>query len=358
MHAFIVTVPYVLIEVTNFVLANEINDADVYITKTFANAESVADRLKDTGVFEHVYIVENVLLTYPITIKKCLEVVKNGKRVVKELSARKYEYAYYCNTGWLINSIFYTGFVKGNEHCKHRFLEHEYGTYLIEYSKKPLYLRLLINLMGYKCMDGTMLEALYMFEPGLLKVPHYGELRTMPLIDRNNKKLVSALNCAFDFNPEDNEFNDKDIIILEQGPLKIDFDKEAFWESILNKINHSRAIIKAHPRQSGSTLQQSGINISKKFSVPWEVIALNTNIEEKTQITIFSASCVMPKINFNLEPTVILLYKLVPVDYVNFVGRQIDELHEEIKNKYSDKNKFFIPETMEEFEEYCKKYII
>ena len=356
MHAFIVTVPYVLIEVTNFILANEIADADVYITRTFFDAEAVAERLKDTEVFAHVYIMDNVLLTYPITGKKCIEVVKNGKRVVKDLSGRKYDYAYYCNTGWLINSIFYTGFVKGNKYCKHSFLDHGYGTYLTEYSKKPLYLKLFINLMGYKCMDGSMLEALYMFDPDMLKVPHNGELRIMPYIDRNNKKLVNTLNHAFAFDPENNEFNDKDIIILEQGPLKVEFDKESFWTSILNRINHDEAIIKAHPRQNGSTLQQSGISISEMFSIPWEMIALNINIEEKTQMTIFSTSCVMPKINFDLEPTVIMLYKLVPVDYTNFMNKQMDDLLLEIQNKYSDKRKFFIPETIEEFEKYCREH--
>ena len=48
----------------------------------------------------------------------------NGKKVVKDMSTRKYDYIYYNNSGWLINSIFYTGALKGNPDCEQHFIEH------------------------------------------------------------------------------------------------------------------------------------------------------------------------------------------------------------------------------------------
>lgn len=356
MHAFLVTVPYVLIEVINFVIANDITDADIYISRSFKNADDVYERLSKADIFKNVYIFDSILLTYPITIKKCIETVKNGWNAVRMIKRNKYSYAYYCNTGWLVNSIFYTGIIKGNKLCEQRFLEHGFGTYIIKYDKKPIILRMLINLMGFRCMDGSMISKLYVYNEKLIKAAQPGVITKMPYIDKNNDKLMKALNYAFDVNESHKEFIGKRIVIMEQGPLKIDFDKEKFWKPILDKIDKRKCIIKAHPRQVGSTLQKSGIDISENNFIPWEVIALNIDVDNLTQISIFSSSCVMPKACCNLEPRVILLYKLLPVDYTLFFGKDIEWIFETVKESYHDKDKFFIPETMEEFDEYCKRY--
>ena len=70
MHAFIGTVPFTIIEAINFVIANEIKDADLYVVKVFDGAEKVGERIRGTGVFKNVYILDDVLLTYPITFSK------------------------------------------------------------------------------------------------------------------------------------------------------------------------------------------------------------------------------------------------------------------------------------------------
>lgn len=352
-HAFVATLPFTLIEAINFVISFGITEADVYITKTFANADKIAARLRETGVFKNVYLEEDVLLTYPITVKKCWDMVMNGKRVVKEIKQRSYDYAYYNNGGWLVNSIFYTGFIKGNPKCKQRYIEHGCISYYVEYGKKPWYLRPLITLCGYKCMDGTMLEALYMFAPQFLKVHQYGEIRKMPYMDKDNRKFIEAINYIFDFDPKQNEFIDKEIIIMEQGPLGVDFDMIAFWEGVIQYIPKKNAIIKAHPRQKKSALQQMGIDIASDHSIPWEVIALNIDMSNKTQITIFSGSCLLPKMGCNIESSVVLLYKLLPVDYLLY-GKQIVELADEVGKRYEDKSKFFVPETFEELEIFLK----
>ena len=355
-HAFVATVPVTLIEAINFVVSFNIKDADVYITRSFVDSDGVAERLSECKLFKNVYIYDDVLLTYPITARKCCHVVLNGKKIVKDISSRSYDYAYYNNSGWLINSIFYTGFIKGNKKCKHRFIEHGYNTYLNEYGRKPWLLGALIKICGYKCMDGSMLEALYMFNPSLLKVPQNGEIRTMPYMDKNNALFVDILNHTFNFDPNKNEFKNKKLIIMEQGPLKEEFDIEEFWKNILSDVEKETAIIKCHPRQRKSALQNMGIELSNSNTIPWEVIALNTEMEDKVQMTIFSGSCIIPKTCCNIESTVILLYKLLPIDY-SFIGEKVVELTNEIGTQYEDEKKFFIPETLEELKNYCKEHI-
>lgn len=354
MHIFIGTVPFTLIEAINFVVANDIEDADLYLVKVFDKAEEVAERIKKANVFKNVYIVENVLLTYPITIKKCIEVVKNGKKLIDDLKNRNYDYAYYNNSGYLINSIFYTGINKGNSKCSHNFIEHGYYTYTTDYSDKPWYLKSLIRLIGLKCMDGSMLDKLYMFEPELMCTRHDGQVVKMKKIDKTNKKLIDTMNFVFNYNKNDNQFRDKDIIIMEQGPMKEAFDKEIFWNKITSYINKESAIIKAHPRQKNSTLQELEIEVSRNHTLPWEIEILNNDISNKIQMTIFSGTCVFPKLMFDEELTVIFLYKLLPIDY-SFLGEKLVEFADRIGEQYKNKNKYFIPETFEELSDYCMK---
>lgn len=232
-HAFVASVPFTLMEAIHFTLTYDL-DADVYITKSYTDAANVAERLKTTKVFKNVYLVENVLLEYPITVKKCIKIVVQGKKLVKELKTRRYDYGYYNNSGWLINSIFYTGFIKGNGKCKQRFIEHGFNSMINDYADKPWYMRGLINLFAFKCMDGSMLEALYLFEPKLLRARHDGEKRVMPKMDRNDDRFRETVNTVFGYSDKRNEFIDKQVIIMEEGPQKEYYDKSGFWLSLIH----------------------------------------------------------------------------------------------------------------------------
>lgn len=354
-HAFIATVPLTLIEAINFVVSFNLSDADVYITKSFASAEEVSRRLSETHIFQNVFLVDDVLLTYPITLKKCVRTVLNGRKLVNRIAEFHYDYGYYNNSGWLINSIFYTGFIKKNKSCKHCFIEHGYNTYLNDYGTKPRYLRLLIRLCGFQCMDGSMIETLYMYHPSLLKVHQNGDVKKMPYIDKDNRELIEAINHTFGFDIKNNIFCGKKVIVMEQGPQKVKFNKEKYWNDMLKHLPKSESIIKAHPRMWTSTLQDYGIEIYTNHSLPWEVIALNTDMSDKIQMAMFSGSCLMPKLICNIESTIILLYKLLPVDYT-FLGKDIDNLVEDMRSFYENSDNIFVPETIGELYDFLKKH--
>lgn len=354
MHAFIGTVPFTIIEAVNFVLSHEVKDADLYLVKVFDGAEEVGKRISELKIFNNVYILEDILLTYPITLKKCIGVMKNGKKVLRSLKNRKYEFCYYNNSGWLINSFFYTGFMQSNPAIKNIFIEHGYYSYVTDYADKPWYLKWLIRLFGLKCMDGSMIDTIYMFEPELMCAPHSGKIEKMKKLDKNTPRLIEALNHIFDYDIEQNEYLDKDIIIMEQGPMKVAFDKDAFWDKVFECIDMERTIIKAHPRQKNSTLANRGAAVSQNHTLPWEMEILNNDINNKVQITIFSGACVSPKLMFDDEPTVIFLYKLLPVDY-SFLGKKIMEFADQIGQKYHNTKKYFVPEDFEQLRDYCLK---
>lgn len=355
MHAFIGTVPFTLIEAINYVISYDIKDADLYFVTVFDGAAEIGDRIRKANIFKNVFMVEDVLLTYPITINKCLKVVKNGKKLQKELAGRQYEYIYYNNSGWLINSIFYNGIYKGNSKVKNIFLEHGYSTYIKYYDKKPWYLKLLINLVGLRCMDGTMLDEVYMFEPELNCVKQNGTIKKMKKIDKTNIRLKEAMNSVWDYDLSgDNEYRNKKVIIMEQGPQKVEFDNKSFWKEILSVLDLNQVIVKAHPRQKNSVLSDLGVKISHNHTLPWEIEVLNHDMDSKVLITIFSGACLSSKLLFEEEPTIIFLYKLLPVDY-SFLGEELVNFADKVGYLYKNKEKYFIPESIEEFQDYCIK---
>lgn len=357
MHAFFSTVPFTILEAVSYVIENGIKDADLYLSCTFKNAEEVGERIKQSGVFANVYTIKNVLLTYPITVKKCREVLRNRKKFLSDIKCRHYNYAYYNNSGFLINSIFYTGVYQSNKNAKHIFLEHGHYSYMNRYSDKPWYLKYLISAFGLKCMDGHQLEKVYMYEPGLSAVEQDAPVEQLKKIDILDSRMREKLNYIFDYDSEKDEFKGKKVIIMEQSKLKVDFDKEVFWSNVFECIGKEHSIIKPHPRQVNSTIGNFGIDVCKNNTIPWEIVCLNNDLSEKVQITIFSQACVSPKLIFNEEPTVIFLYKLLPVSY-DFLGNGLLKFADSIGNLYTDKTKYFIPNSFEELRNYCIKHNI
>ena len=354
MKAFIATVPFTIIEAVNYVVSENIDDADIYLVNVFNDAREIYENIKKTDVFKNAYFVEDVLLTYPITLKKCFKVIKNGRKFIRDNKKRKYDAVYYNNSGWLINSVFYTAFRKGNKNLENNFIEHGFYSYTNDYSQKPWYMRHLVHLFGMRCMDGSMLDNLYMFHPEIMSMPTSANICKMKKMDKTNKRLVNSLNTIFGYSPEQDEFSEKKIIIMEQGPQKYEFDKDGFWNRILKMIDKDNAIVKAHPRQKQSSLIDKGVAVCTNHTVPWEIELLNMDINDKVQMTIFSGSCISPKLLFDEEPTVIFLYKIAPIDQ-SVWGEGVTAFADSLGEMYRDKSKYFVPNSWEEFDAYLKK---
>ena len=143
---------------------------------------------------------------------------------------------------------------------------------------------------------------------------------------------------------------------MEQGPRKEPIDMYALWEKVSKLIPMDKAIVKSHPRQKKGNLAGLGFDIFKRYTTPWEVVSLNQNMSDKIIMSIFSTACIYPKIMYDDEPRVIMLYKLIGIDYT-FFGEGMIGFVEGVGNLYREKDRFFVPETWEELEAYCKKYL-
>jgi hypothetical protein len=354
MNAYIASVPLHILVAIQMIKQNDIKDCDLYYVPTSNNANILMDAVRKTGIFNSVTVLPNINIEYPITIKQCINISFNRFKVRKILKNRYYENVYYNTDGWLLNSIIYSSLP--NTEAKNIFVENGLNPYITPYDSKQWYLRLYINLNFMTCMDGKYIDERYVFRPSLISVPQSGQIKKIDTLDRNDIRMRELVNDIYGYDEEKDSFDNKDIIIMEQGPRKEPIDMVRLWGKVKKYIPVDKSIVKSHPRQKNSALRGLGFDVYERYVIPWEVLTLNQDMNNKTLICIFSTSCVNPKVMYDEEPRVIFLYKLIGMDY-SFFGKGMISYVEHVKELYRDKEKFFIPETWDEFDEYCREYL-
>lgn len=353
MDAYIASVPVHLLYAMQMIKQKKIKDCDLYYVPTTSNADEFLEAIRRTKVFRSVTMLPNINIEYPITISQCLKISWNRFGARKILKTPKYDNVYYNTDGWLLNSIIYSSLK--NKKAHNIFVENGVNPYITPYDDKEWYLRMYINCNIMTCMDGRFIDERYVFEPSLVSVPQSGSMNQISKINRNDEDFKRLINDIFEYDDVKDSFSYKKVIIMEQAPRKEPIDMVGLWKHVSNFIDKDATIVKSHPRQKNSILRGLGFDVYERYRIPWEVLALNQDIEDKTLLTIFSTSCVNPKLMFDEEPRVIMLYKLLGMDY-SFFGEGLIKFVEGVGSLYRDKEKFFIPESWMEFEEYCIKH--
>lgn len=164
------------------------------------------------------------------------------------------------------------------------------------------------------------------------------EILQLPSI---NNDFLNMANMIFD----SKKYSFRKIIWLTQ-PISYFCDEKAIINSICTNIKGFKDYIsvKIHPSDTNVSLyedffcvQQSGL---------WELNILNINIDEYILFGIYSSAQFTPKILFDKEPYVILLYKLFPnlfPDQANLVG-----FVNKFISSYKDKSRIVVPESFDE----------
>ena len=356
MDAFFATIPTHFFYIFQMIKQNNIEECDLYYTNVTKDAEEIVGRIEKLNIFKNVYLLPNISIEYPITVKRCVDIAIKKKAVSRLLKGKEYRNVYYDVDGWLYNSIIFTGLNGKKKQFKNIFVENGVNPYITSYDSKEWYLRLFINLNGLVCMDGKYIDERYVLEPSMIGVNQSGVIKKIEKLNSNDDELKEHLNLIFNYDGELDSFKQNDIIIMEQAPRKEPIDMYSLWQKVGMKINKDRAIIKPHPRQMDSELRSLGYRTYDRNTIPWELSLLNENMENKTIISTFSTTCITPKLMFGQEPRIIMLYKLMGRDY-SFFGEGMLSFVEKVKNSYENREKFFVPESWEEFDDYCERYL-
>ena len=350
---YLCTTPFQIMSAISLVI-NMNETADIYIDPQFSNAQEYASRLKELRLFRNVVVLSNIGITK--RMRNSGKVMRSaiitglylwsksfcGKFLIKDT---------YYNKMYISNNGFYANILKVY------FGKHKIDTEVIyfddgegSYDNERVFNESRNNdrlkkLLGIKKEERSLIRFLYF--PFLYKALNSDSkdiIKQLPFWDSNKRVEESIIYIFGKAEPISEKY-----IILDTMPYEWMDAVEA--EEYIELIKHicdqagiDQVCIKKHPRDKASYGEEY-----KEYSgrsTPFECICLSTNMENKVLITLSSTAVLTPKMLFDQEPYIILLYKLFSLKSANDERR--DRLYYNIANNYNKSERVMIPETFEE----------
>lgn len=133
---------------------------------------------------------------------------------------------------------------------------------------------------------------------------------------------------------------------------KIDKANSEKLISLVLNIAKERMAIKPHPSNYDELKknQKNTVLIDSKDN--FEIIYMNGGVKDAILISAFSTACLLPKLIFNEEPKVILLYRLF--ERYPDVWKSGEEFYLRVQKDYTNPDNFIIPNNLDELEEALK----
>ncbi|MBR6081595.1 MAG: hypothetical protein IKP62_01565 [Salinivirgaceae bacterium] len=361
---FVCTTPYQVMAATNYVTEGNVV-ADIYIVPQFNNARYIADNIRTLNLFRNVVFVDTsaiekykkrklrlflhfgILINY-LRIKSLVpqfhipNIIYNKLYVSSKANIGRLMKLYYIKKKYCFDTIYFddgeSSYDNGN---------------IINPTKLDYFLQRL--LFGKKAVESKGLLLLY--SPQLFKLLNPDStlnVEPLPLINHEDKNRL-LFNKIFDFSVGDC-IKEKVIILdilKDENLLKGESEKIGFmYEMLIAKFGVDNTIIKRHPRDKTNETKQ--YKYYKNYTIPFELLLLNMELQNKLLVTVSSTAITIPKLLFGQEPKVIYLGNLVKTKQGNIANKK--GYYEACRKMYNTPDYFMIPKTFEEFEQIIKNF--
>lgn len=306
-------------------------NADLIVLNSFKMAKELVTIIDDEGFFNNVVLVNRVdkssrinnliNLLFPFFLLK--------KNIHNSNIYKRNNYDYICPSkfSWIAASIWQL-----NKKAKLSLHEDGVGAYSTNMNLMP-------NSKLYFCLYKTMnynrgfedYESIYINSK---KLYCFADENKRIEIPKMSNEFLERINIIFK-NAYDKKTND--IYFLSQfGEYSIKKPTLDYLYKFKNKV-----IFCPHPRYDSN--DNYGFDVISDKNI-WELYACNTpNFDDKCLIAVHSTAVFTPKILFNKEPSIILLYKLLDKPF-----NGLDGFVKKFIETYENKEKIMIPETLEE----------
>lgn len=327
---------------------------DLIILNHASENENYYKILNEIGLFNNVQFLNTSHVTGGVSKYRLVRYVKaaqnllNKHKVEKEIELYEYEYdTFFISSPDLPSKIIYY-FMKDRFKDMNLFMIEE-GTFAYSYfyQKENVMKKVFTKLLFGENINNNYSGA-YVYKPDLMNVNQNIDIdiRPIPSINKDKKLLTGILNKVINVKKEDNEIKQRFVIFDQTFPFeKINYEMNELLRKIVDWLPLEEVIIKKHPRRSKLEL---GVSVKEyQSSLPFEILNLNNHMESKVLISVFSTACLNPKIMFNEEPTVILLFKLLDLKTMTNFNDTTFNIAYDVKKSYQSNN-FFIPENITE----------
>lgn len=320
---------------------------DLYIIdELYKDTDEFANRIRKEMIFENVFVIKVSEICRYSDNKKLNHLfgyLHHRKIAHKVLNNHEYENMYFC-TGSLIEEI--TRWELMKKGTRVTMYDEGVASYLgiMEHISKIDYFcrALLIGKVSLRFEFDKLL-----YRPGLyIGKDGTSRIDTLPSVQKGSEQSICINRIfgyhsraamvqkvlLFDFVPE--------LILNEEGCM--------LYATIVHTIGRlfgNDLLIKPHPADKKNREYIS--SVYESTSIPFEVINLNDNFTNRVIVTFFSSAAISPKMLYDEEPTVVILYKIF-LDYLKVpIADELQLFFAKTVVEYREK-KFFIPETYEE----------
>lgn len=325
-HLFFCTTPFQIMMAVAFkmtILEEEI--VDIIVSDIIFNSETLYKNIEQSNFFNKVYYIKNY--QYDYSGEKTLIDILRRKKIVESLipDLKSYENFYITDTLPSMDVI-YELLLKKNKNLKLFYFEEgpiavlcDQGNHF-KVNKKTYGIksRLISLVLGKKYINGNFCGAystVYDQMP-----PNYFTWHKLPIITGDTlTRYVDVMNLFWNYK-HDNSLKDK-VIFLEESfyvDNRGNNDMEII-DDIIEVVGAENVLVKLHPRTRHNRFEQRGIITYNNISVPWELIALNGDLDNTILISVGSGALLYPNMYWGIHQQSIALVdcKEYRFDYLN-----------------------------------------
>lgn len=188
-------------------------------------------------------------------------------------------------------------------------------------------------------------KEIYLCDPSLLSWTPEMEICKVDITLFSDEQFVKELNDIFGYYDMEDEYKEKYIVMSSGYNEIVAFNNtRELLLDLEEAVGKENILIKIHPRVDNSLYEKYGYKTNKNRAIPWEIIALNSDLSDKVVITSSSSGLFSPMTLFGKKQVGITVMNIAeqadPVGYLSYMKKYL-------VNKYSDC--VYAPNTREEF---------
>lgn len=318
--------------------------AVLWISDHTRQAEAVCRRMQQTDCgFDSIQFIKTKI--YQETIYSNQQIIEESKdKVRKQLCGLADDFTHI----YTANFDFFTCTLMEewrDRDITYSLFEDGLGTYSYEgraFSKEKI------------SFPASMISDIYVFYPDKMSWRPDKTLIQIPCELRSDEKLRELFREIFLFRSLQDSYEER-FIFFEDGFAEWRGNEDMELLEYISRIaGKENFFVKSHPRNDPARYVKAGYRVNKDTCVPWEVVAMNMELEleHKVLLTFYSQAVIMPFMLTGTRYRAIILGKILHCDderakqYFQYMDRYY-------YSKYKDI--FFVPESVEELKEYLEQ---
>ncbi|MBQ4037093.1 MAG: hypothetical protein IJC84_03110 [Clostridia bacterium] len=345
MFVFVCWTPYQIFNAINFVLSDvegARGNADIYIYHDFRNSEAFSRKLKDSGIFCHVYDVSiydkrrKIWYSKFNKIKRLLMPYHTIRRYLRaDIDVRKQGYKTLVVAG---NNLFAINLYSCIKDLQVYFIDDGTGSYWGDIRQAGYtFLYRIFDRVFHRGPMSYDIKKLYINNKKTCRSTLCDTIVQLPAL-KPCSEVTEAAKKVFSYvdNPD---YDSKRVIWLGEPMEEVSKNAPEREKQLLSTIA-DHTLVRAHPRQELACYE--GLTLDRTNNL-WELECALKIRDSHVLIGFFSTAQFTPKILFGKEPTVVFIYPLFGYDFPD--GPQMIA---DLRSLYQDPGKVIVAETVED----------